>query len=152
MQTFDHDHYLNNLGDMKYVFTTEGHIFPIEDIAGREKELNMDALRSPLSTRRAILRNATVANRQDNSSSRRPFSMRKKYKLYERPSATQDPLARLVFTPRKCSFGTRHGPNASSPANFYKNLLPMKIKYFDQLFELVGVGDNLDSLLERKTS
>lgn len=28
--------------------------------------------------------------------------------------------------------------------------LPMKIRYFDQLFEMVGLGDNLEHLLERK--
>ena len=28
--------------------------------------------------------------------------------------------------------------------------LPMKIRYFEQLFEMIGVDDNLDNLLERK--
>lgn len=30
--------------------------------------------------------------------------------------------------------------------------LPMKIKYFDQLFEMVGLNDNIENLLERKKS
>ena len=37
--------------------------------------------------------------------------------------------------------------------NYFKmqRNLPMKIKYFNQLFDLVGVGDNLDIFLERKS-
>lgn len=42
----------------------------------------------------------------------------------------------------------------SSQRSYYslRRTLPMKIQYFDQLFEAVGLNDNLQLLLERKSS
>lgn len=124
---------------MKYVFTTEGHVLPLE--AQKLESGDIETKTTPSVVIRAL--NNYTAN--DNTS--RTFKMRKKYTLYERGRGTRK-VPDLVFTSNKCSYGA--GRNSS--AKFYQNLLPMKIRYFDQLFDLVGVNDNLESLLERKTS
>lgn len=42
-----------------------------------------------------------------------------------------------------------------SSEDYFKKIqrnLPMKIKYFEKLFDMVGVDDNLDKLLDRKSN
>jgi hypothetical protein len=85
---------------MKYIFTTEGHLYPID----YRKLLD------------------------------EPMKTDKKKQIKTKPS-------------KSCEL--------KMPLKEYYNLrysLPMNMKYFDQLFELVGLKDNLKSLLERKSS
>ena len=138
---------------MKYVFTTEAHIFPLKT----GNDLDDAEIKKPSVVIRAVnMDNYTTGGSQGNSS--RTFKMRKKYKLYERgrPAADQEErkVPKLVFSSNKCTYSPKgdSARNSTPSAGLYKNHLPMKIKYFDQLFDLVGVYDNLDSLLERKTS
>ncbi|RNA04855.1 ER degradation-enhancing alpha-mannosidase 1 [Brachionus plicatilis] len=89
--TFDKENYLNNEGEINYVFTTEGHMLPIKTLYQIKSHLEPE-------------------NQQEN------FNY-----------------------PRE------------SNKNIYKHKLrynlPMKISYFDQLFEMIGLSDNLTDLL-----
>ena len=83
---------MNNKGESKYIFTTEGHFFPIKQqfISKRNKNKN-----------------------------------------------------NLDISHNKCELNINK--------NYFKMRynLPMKIKYFEQLFEMIGVNDNLENLLQR---
>jgi hypothetical protein len=99
-KTFDEENYLNKKGESSYLFTTEGHLYPINYAY------------------KLRLRNGMMDVTENISKSR----------------------------PRKSE-------NSCKPSDrFYrmKQNLPMKMRYFDQLFEMVGVNDNLEHLLERK--
>ena len=102
--TFDKDNYLNNEGELEYVFTTEGHYYPIKTAYKLKAHLHKYKNVRSKSTRSTSSRNSKKCNL--NMSSKDYYDMR--------------------FS------------------------LPMKIKYFEQLFEMIGVEDNLDKLLERK--
>lgn len=94
--TFDKENYLNNQGEIKYVFSTEGHFYPI----------NLAYEIRKLKTKDFNQMDQEEEEEKNYFDSKRYYHMR--------------------FN------------------------LPMKIKYFDQLFELVGVDDNLTELLVRK--
>ena len=102
--TFDKENFLNNQGEAEFIFTTEGHFYPIK-IAQEFKT-----------------------------------KMNKNYKKTNR----HDPSPKTRHS-KKCNV-------KSSIKNYFSMRfnLPMKIKYFEQLFEMIGVEDNLDKLLERK--
>lgn len=105
--TFDEENYLNNDGESRYLFTTEGHFYPI-------KQAYDSKLKAQMSIKNASFRDES--NMDDDNS-------------------------RLNIENKKMT-----------TKNYYKMRfnLPMKIKYFDQLFDLVGVDDNVSELLVRK--
>lgn len=92
--TFDKDNYLNNKGEVEYVFTTEGHMLPIKKIyqkkLGSNREIQVE------------------------------------------------------------TFKYEHIPTENSYRYKLRYSLPMKISYFEQLFEMIGLSDNLTDLLVRK--
>lgn len=92
--TFDKDNYLNNKGEVEYVFTTEGHMIPIKKIYQKKLSFN---------------REKPVEN-----------------------------------------FKYEHIRTKNFYSYKFRNSLPMKISYFEQLFEMVGLSDNLTVLLVRK--
>jgi ER degradation enhancer, mannosidase alpha-like 1 len=104
--TFDKENYLNNKGEHEFVFTTEGHFYPIKS--------------------------AFKIKHQNNK-----FKMKKGKNQFSRSKTSSNT--------KKC--------NLNKPLDDYYKIrfnLPMKIKYFEQLFEMIGVEDNLDKLLDRK--
>ena len=99
--TFDKENFLNKEGETEFIFTTEGHFYPIK-----------------------------IAQKLKN----KMINLNKKSNLSSKTKHT-----------KKCSL--------KKSINRYLNMrfnLPMKMKYFDQLFEMIGVEDNLDKLLDRK--
>jgi hypothetical protein len=98
--TFDKENFLNNQGENEFIFTTEGHFYPIK-----------------------------IAQKFKNK-------MNSKYKKANH----QEPLAKTRHS-KRCNI-------KSSNKSYFS--LPMKMKYFESLFEMIGVDDNLDKLLERK--
>lgn len=92
--TFDKENYLNNEGEIEYVFTTEGHMLPI-------KRLNKMKL------------NFSSESHAEN-------------------------------------FKFSHESNENVFSLKLRHNLPMKISYFEQLFEMIGLSDNLTDLLVRK--
>jgi hypothetical protein len=101
--TFDKENFLNNEGEAEFIFTTEGHFYPIKIAQDFKNKMNKNY---------------------------------KKINPNDSPSKTRHS--------KKC--------NVKSSINYFNMRfnLPMKIKYFEQLFEMIGVEDNLDKLLERK--
>jgi hypothetical protein len=93
---------LNNKGEIEYVFTTEGHIYPINFVSKQMKNYS-----------------STYFKNKSKDSIR-----------------------------NKCELKADSGVYFSK----LRRQLPMKMKYFDQLFEMVGVNDNIENLLERKKS
>ncbi len=96
---------MNKKGESLYLFTTEGHLYPIK-YAYKLRDRN---------SRDEILGD--------------------KGKTQQRTSQK----------PESCRLNMSSGRFRN-----LKHNLPMKMQYFDQLFEMVGVNDNLDHLLERK--
>jgi len=89
--TFDTDNYLNNDGALDYVFSTEGHLFPIKRIRKLRESLE-----------------------------------------------TED----------------EHHKELNISSKGYKTIahsMPMQVKYLSQLFDMVGVNDNVEKLLDRKS-
>ena len=107
--TFDKDNYLNKQGETEYVFTTEGHFYPIKKAYEYKNKKSKAKSRKKFKTVRSLLQNTT-----------------------------------------DCEYS--NVCNLTMPLKDYYNMrfnLPMKMKYFEQLFEMVG-EENLEKLLERK--
>lgn len=100
-KTFDTENYLNNKGEIEYVFTTEGHLYPIKFVSTQMKNYS------------------NTYYKKQSESIRNTCDLKTDSDVY---------FSKL------------------------RRQLPMKMKYFDQLFEMVGVNDNLEKLLERKKS
>lgn len=104
--TFDIENYLNKEGEIKYIFTTEGHFLPI--------------------------RSEFMSKVYDKFDSTKSLSQKKRKKL----SA-------------QCNIKSSYRNSSYFALNSH---LPMKIKHFERLFDLVGVDDNIEKLLDRKSS
>jgi hypothetical protein len=105
-KTFDKENYLNNEGTTKYIFSTEGHLFPIK----YKYFLNKSKL---------------IFDYKSNSSS----------------DSTETNI--------------KHDCKLDMNSKDYFNLvndLPIQSKYLNQVFDMVGVNDEIEKLLVRTSS
>lgn len=96
---FDDEHYLNTKGSMRYIFTTEGHLLPLNNV------------------------NQTESTTLDSETKKDDFS----------------------------SFKCNPKTSKSFSQHFNRFNLPMKMKYFGLLFDMVGLNDS-SNFLDRKSS
>ncbi len=111
---FDKENYLNKKGELYNVFTTEGHFYSINQTHKRIKK-----------------------NDRFGFGSKSKVSIVKS--LNQSGDETDWKNSKAIYNEqKKCNLKI-------SPKQYYnmRYNLPMKMSYFDQLFEMVGVDDNL---------
>lgn len=119
--TFDFENHLNNKGETNYVFTTEGHFFPIKEqfmLNNRKaKSTNNEKKKDTLSSSKSLSKQKR-ANKKTRRGVKAQCELEMSHKTY---------------------FKLRH-------------TLPLSIRNLDRVFDIVGVDDNIESLLDRKSA
>lgn len=136
---------MNNGGELEYIFTTEGHLYPIKYayLLKKNHDYNREEM---LNSNRNNDRN--VYSYHVNST-----GYNDDYE-YENYSANGDTNSDDASYLRLLSSRNKQCELKMSNRRFHNMRfnLPMKMRYFDQLFEMVGLNETVEYFLERKSN